>query len=140
MAVKDMGASADSEEVTNNHLEEPRNNIGSSDSLKGTNGADVSAEEHRKRWPESSEREGSIFCRIAGLCDAWFYSYMWEILRKGRRQFKDGKHLSQEDLFEVPDEMRSRNLVDDFWSVNSSGAFVLCAFSQFFLLRQEIAR
>jgi hypothetical protein len=42
------------------------------------------------------------------------FAYMRPILRKGSRQFKGGHHLTQEDLYDVPDYMKSRRLVKSF--------------------------
>lgn len=42
------------------------------------------------------------------------FAYMRPILRKGHRQFQDGHHLTQEDLYDVPDYMKSRRLVKLF--------------------------
>jgi hypothetical protein len=42
------------------------------------------------------------------------FAYMRPILRKGRRQFKDGHHLTHDDLYAVPDYMKSRHLVKTF--------------------------
>jgi hypothetical protein len=46
---------------------------------------------------------------------SWSFSYMNPILRLGKRQFKDGHHLTLEDLYDVPDDMRSEYLVKRFW-------------------------
>jgi hypothetical protein len=37
------------------------------------------------------------------------------ILRKGKGQFKNGDHLVLEDLYEVPDDMKSDVLAASFW-------------------------
>jgi hypothetical protein len=67
-------------------------------------------------WPEYL---GGRRARICGwfrdVFTSWSFSYMNPILRKGKRQFKDGHHLTLEDLYDVPDDMRSEYLVQRFW-------------------------
>jgi len=65
-------------------------------------------------WPENLGG-GRLFARIGGLYTSWSFSYMNPILRKGKRQFEDGHHLSWNDLYDVPDDMRSEYLVKRFW-------------------------
>jgi len=83
------------------------------------NGAEKDSEEvktaERKAWPENFGRERNIKRWLLGIYNRWSYSYMNPVLRKGRRQFKDGEHLLLEDLYEVPDDMRSELLVERFW-------------------------
>ncbi|CAB9498980.1 Oligomycin resistance ATP-dependent permease YOR1 [Seminavis robusta] len=61
-----------------------------------------------KNWPE---KEGTRFQQIF---KSWTYSYMMPLLQKGRHQFKDGSHLTQQDLFAVPQEMVAKKLVEEF--------------------------
>lgn len=65
-------------------------------------------------WPEDS-RPVTFRGRMRRLYNSWTYSYMHPILQKGRRQFQDKNHLTQEDLFEVPDDLRSALLLQQFW-------------------------
>lgn len=60
-------------------------------------------------WPEVRNLEQS---RWRQMWSIWTYSYMNELLSKGRRQMEqDGvTHLTQEDLFKVPEAMDSKYL------------------------------
>jgi len=43
---------------------------------------------------------------------------MRPILIQGKRQFReDGSHLTQDDLFDVPDDLQANELVKQFWCV-----------------------
>lgn len=64
-------------------------------------------------WPESRDWPRNLRW-LYRLGESWSYSYMGPILRKGRRQFKDGEHLTHDDLFEVPEDLRSSDLVTKF--------------------------
>ena len=59
-------------------------------------------------WPET---QGNTLER---LVKCWTFSYMRPLLRKGRRQFLDGSHLTGDDLFDVPDSMKAKDLVEKF--------------------------
>jgi len=73
-------------------------------------------------WPEDERRRrnrdrGACGCVVGALSwalESWSFSYMAPLLRKGKRQFKDGRHLVQEDLFVVPADMEARHLVQTF--------------------------
>jgi hypothetical protein len=70
-------------------------------------------------WPEYlGGREPVRICVwIQDVYTSWSFSYMNPILRKGKRQFKDGHHLGLDDLYDVPEDMRSEYLVQRFWYV-----------------------
>jgi hypothetical protein len=77
-------------------------------------------------WPEylvgsgggNKSRAGMCVWWFRNVCTSWSFSYMNPILRKGKRQFQDGHHLTLEDLYDVPDDMRSEYLVQRFWYVS----------------------
>jgi hypothetical protein len=85
-----------------------------SDSVPPKNEGLEDDDEGSKRWPES---EGNRFQKIF---KSWTYSYMRPVMQKGRRQFKDGHHLTEADLYHVPDEMKAKELVETFRYVRSS--------------------
>ena len=64
-------------------------------------------------WPETVEVKG-FFAHIMLEFEKWTYSYMSPLLRKGSEQSLKGSHLREEDLFSVPDFMKSENLVAQF--------------------------
>lgn len=75
-------------------------------------------------WPEYNNKNGasasaSAYCslgsRLKAVYSSWSFSYMNPVLHKGKRQFKDGHHLTLDDLYDVPDDMRSEYLVNEFW-------------------------
>jgi hypothetical protein len=72
---------------------------------------------HRKdtSWPETRPHKNSLFLWLSLTYSRWSYSYMNPILRKGRRQFKDGDHLELEDLYRVPQDMEANYLSAQFW-------------------------
>lgn len=74
---------------------------------------DEPCESESKTWPESARRP-TIGRRIAGVFESWTYSYMLPVLKKGQRQFKDGEHLTPDDLFAVPEHMQAKHLVKEF--------------------------
>jgi hypothetical protein len=61
-------------------------------------------------WPEYLG-----FGFIRNVFTSWSFSYMNPILKLGKRQFKDGHHLTLEDLYDVPEDMKSEYLVKRFW-------------------------
>ena len=63
---------------------------------------------HRMVWPEDT---GNCFQR---LVKRWTYSYMKPLLQRGYYQFRDDKCLLDEDLYQVPDDLRSQKLVASF--------------------------
>jgi hypothetical protein len=66
-------------------------------------------------WPEYLDGKERICGWFRNVFTSWSFSYMNPILRKGKHQFKDGHHLNLEDLYDVPDDMRSEYLVKRFW-------------------------
>lgn len=65
------------------------------------------------RWPE--DPDGGLSSCFYQLYDRWTYAYMGPILAKGKSQvLQDGTRLSQDDLFQVPDSMRSKALSQKF--------------------------
>jgi hypothetical protein len=66
-------------------------------------------------WPEYLGGRARMCGWFRNVFTSWSYSYMNPILRKGKDQFKDGHHLTIEDLYDVPDDMRSEYLVKQFW-------------------------
>ena len=67
----------------------------------------------RPQWPEDRPRRGQAG-RLFQIFESWSYSYVNPILRKGRQQFKTGNHLTADDLFDVPDDMRAQVLASQF--------------------------
>ena len=61
-----------------------------------------------KVWPEE---EGNWFQQVF---QSLTFSYMRPLLQKGKRQFLDGDHLTQEDLYQVPPSMTGKDLVITF--------------------------
>ena len=68
------------------------------------------APERSHQWPEDAENLSWSY----RLFLAWTYAYMSPLLVKGARQHKDGVRLVQEDLFEVPEAMKSESLSTQF--------------------------
>ena len=66
-------------------------------------------------WPVHEGKHSSLKGVLGEMYESLSYSYMNRIFEKGMKQFKSGDHLDLEDLFEVPQEMSSANLVDKFW-------------------------
>jgi hypothetical protein len=66
--------------------------------------------ERAMRWPEDPVDSVSWLRRIYGQ---WTYSYMGLVLTKGKNQ-KDLTRLTQDDLYRVPDAMRSNLLSEKF--------------------------
>jgi hypothetical protein len=68
-------------------------------------------------WPEylGGGKRSRICGWFRNVYTSWSFSYMNPILRKGKSQFKDGHHITLEDLYDVPDDMRSEYLVKRFW-------------------------
>jgi hypothetical protein len=63
-------------------------------------------------WPEDSVDGISWLYKIY---DRWTYAYMSAVLTKGKNQtLKDGTHLTQDDLYRVPEAMRSTVLSEKF--------------------------
>lgn len=72
-------------------------------------------EKHERvmRWPEDRPVDG--FSWLYQIYNVWTYSYMNLVLTKGKNQtLKDGTHLMQDDLYRVPDSMRSNLLSEKF--------------------------
>jgi hypothetical protein len=68
--------------------------------------------ERAMRWPEDPVDGVSWFYQIY---DRWTFSYMSSVLTKGKNQtLKDGTPLTQDDLYRVPDAMRSAVLSEKF--------------------------
>jgi hypothetical protein len=68
--------------------------------------------ERAMRWPEDPVHG---FSWLYQFYAQWTYSYMGLVLTKGKNQtLKDGTHLSQDDLYRVPDAMRSNLLSEKF--------------------------
>ena len=59
-------------------------------------------------WPEN----GGSF--LGNLYQSWSYAYMYPVLKKGKGQFKEGQHLSLQDLYPVPENMEATFLVRNF--------------------------
>jgi hypothetical protein len=59
-------------------------------------------------WPEVT---GNWFQQTL---KSWTYCYMRPLLRKGKKQSLDGEHLTQDDLYDVPEKMKSEVLVSSF--------------------------
>lgn len=74
----------------------------------GEDAANGNIREPSKVWPET---EGNA---IEKWLKSWTFSYMRPLLAKGRRQFLDGSHLTQADLFVVPETMKAKDLVATF--------------------------
>jgi hypothetical protein len=84
---------------------------GSSTELEWFEGGD-GLNERAMRWPEDSV-DG--FSWLYQLYDRWTFSYMGPVLIKGKNQtLKTGTHLTQNDLYRVPDDMRSTLLSAKF--------------------------
>lgn len=66
-------------------------------------------------WPEYLGGRACMGGWFRNVFTSWSFSYMNPILRKGKQQFKDGHHLTLEDLYDVPDDMKSEYLVKRFW-------------------------
>jgi len=60
------------------------------------------------RWPET------VGTKVQQVFQAWTFSYMSPLLQKGRRQFMEGHHLDQDDLYNLPDSMKAQELVSKF--------------------------
>lgn len=68
--------------------------------------------ERSMRWPEDPVHG---FSCLYQFYNQWTYSYMGLVLTKGKNQtLKDGTHLTQDDLYRVPDAMRSNLLSEKF--------------------------
>jgi hypothetical protein len=71
--------------------------------------------ERAMKWPEDPVDSVSWLYRVYGQ---WTYSYMNLVLEKGKNQTKnqtlDGTQLTQDDLYRVPDAMRSNLLSEKF--------------------------
>lgn len=65
-------------------------------------------------WPESIPVH-SVCGWCCRLWNNWSFSYMKKLLKKGNLQYKNGEHLTQEDLFDVPADMCADHLVEKFW-------------------------
>ena len=63
----------------------------------------------KQPWPEDT----SIHW-YQKLIQRLTYSYMGPLLQKGRRQFLEGDHLTQDDLYQVPSSMIAKDLVTIF--------------------------
>ena len=62
-------------------------------------------------WPE----EATNLSIIAKCWQRWSYSFMNPLLSKGSKQtLDDGTHLCEEDLYRVPDSLRSSFLEQKF--------------------------
>jgi hypothetical protein len=71
--------------------------------------------ERAMRWPEDPVDGISWLHKIYNIYDRWTFSYMSAVLTKGKNQkLKDGTHLTQDDLYRVPDAMRSNILSEKF--------------------------
>ena len=68
-----------------------------------------SLEQPKQPWPEDTSNHW-----YQKLTQSLTYSYMGPLLQKGRRQFLDGDHLTQEDLYQVPSSMNAKDLVTLF--------------------------
>ena len=66
-------------------------------------------------WPEQALTAVPSCSWLSTIYERWSYSYMNVILAKGQRQFKDGEHLEQKDLYAVPPDMDAGYLVQEFW-------------------------
>lgn len=65
-----------------------------------------------RAWPEEPNANTSW---LALICKRWTYAYMRRVLDKGSRQMlPDGSHLSEQDLYVVPDSMKSAFLIAKF--------------------------
>lgn len=65
-----------------------------------------------RAWPEEPNANTSW---LALMSKRWTYSYMRRVLDKGSRQMlPDGSHLSEHDLYAVPDSMKSAFLIAKF--------------------------
>jgi hypothetical protein len=68
--------------------------------------------ERAMRWPEDPV-DG--FSWLYQIYNRWTFSYMGSVLTKGKNQtLKDGSRLTQDDLYRVPDAMRSTLLSEKF--------------------------
>ena len=62
-------------------------------------------------WPE----EAANLSIVSKCWQRWSYSFMKPLLDKGSRQtLDDGTHLSEDDLFRVPDSLKSSFLEQKF--------------------------
>lgn len=74
----------------------------------------TSALKSKPQWPEDPDAN---ICRLRQMYDRWTYAYMSSILTKGSKQKKNDvkeNRLSQEDLFQVPQNMQASLLADRF--------------------------
>ena len=78
-------------------------------------------------WPEDARD----VCRPYLEYQRWTYSYLSQLLAKGSRQQRDGMRLSEEDLFDVPESIKSETLSAHFRYVPKQ---IHCASQLFFAL------
>ena len=78
-------------------------------STNDKNEVQQSLEQPKQPWPEDTSNHW-----YQKLTQSLTYSYMGPLLQKGRRQFLDGDHLTQEDLYQVPSSMNAKDLVTLF--------------------------
>lgn len=83
-------------------------------------------------WPE----EATDLSIVAKCWQRWSYSFMNPLLSKGSKQtLDDGTHLSEEDLYRVPDSLKSSFLVEKFEYVFAVSVCVrACMHSSLFVL------
>ena len=68
----------------------------------------------RPPWPED-RKETKLWSILRHEFDNWTYSYMNRLLKRGSRQgLEDNTKLTQDDIFDVPQSMRSDHLVSEF--------------------------
>lgn len=82
----------------------------------GTHAPDPNDNPSLVTWPE--ERDPSQWW-LPHIYKRWMYTYMGPLLSKGARQSKTDhvSHLSPEDLYPIPESMRSTELSKRFWSL-----------------------
>jgi ABC-type multidrug transport system fused ATPase/permease subunit len=67
------------------------------------------------RWPEDPSASGNPWDCVIRQWSNWTFSYMGVVLSKGARQKNEADvHLSENDLFVVPETLKSLNLVREF--------------------------
>jgi ABC-type multidrug transport system fused ATPase/permease subunit len=80
----------------------------SSDSDGKLNKEQQHSEQPSSTWPEVTGG------RTTRIFKSWTFCYMKALLKKGKQQSLGGAHLIQEDLYDVPDTMKAKRLVELF--------------------------